>query len=149
MIEDAPDSRFWCDLFAWRNFLKNKCEEYNANLMARYVAFKVPLMADRDFVWLQYSEILPEDQFALLTRISMERDDVPPVKGRIRADLFGGYLIRGLPDRPTPTCKLTYIYHADGKGSHHVPKIVYRKAAVNLLTYFQKIVNYFRNENAK
>jgi len=122
-------------------------ERINENLVLKYVSYKIPMMSDRDFLLLQYSEILPEDQFAVMTRISMVRDDVPPVKGRVRADVFGGYLIRGLPDRPTPTCKLTYIYHADAKGSAHMPKVVRKMGAVRSVKYFQEIVDYWRSKS--
>lgn len=42
----------------------------------------------------------------------MERDDVPEIKGYVRADFFGGYIIRGVEENQS---KITFTFHVDGK----------------------------------
>jgi hypothetical protein len=73
------------------------------------------LKKKRDFVILQYSDIFPEDNFAVICCSSVERADVKPTKGIYRAEMFSGYLMR----QNNYTVSLTFIFHGDGKVETH------------------------------
>lgn len=69
-------------------------------------------LTDREFVVLDYHEILPEDNFALVARMSIDRPDVPPDPKFVRAEAVMGMILRGSPHGG---CTFTHIYHVDMK----------------------------------
>lgn len=68
-------------------------------------------------VFLEYSDILPDDNFAVVFSITSDYD-IKPAKGSLRADVFAGFIMRELKD----TCTLTFIFHSDGKVVKRVHK---------------------------
>jgi len=94
-------------------------EKYSNNLSVIYCPFKIAVINDRDLLMLRYHEILEEDGFGITCLVSIEREDVPHMKGYVRSELFGGLIVRRTGDN---TSRLTYVYLGDGKGMlKHVP----------------------------
>lgn len=70
----------------------------------------------REMVFLKYTEIMPEDRFAISCFVSLDRPDIPVTKGHVRVDSFGGYIVRGDPQHPDK-CRLTIVVHSAGNVS--------------------------------
>src|SRR5690606_20328331 len=86
----------------------------------------------REILMLNYCEYLHEEKFAIVSHASIDREDIPPKKGFIRATMGGGWIFRELSPNIT---HVVYCYYAEGGGSlTHLPKSVIR--AVNLLGTF-------------
>jgi len=113
--------------------------EFNDNLRWVHCKLKLPFpFADRDVLSLTYAEILPEDQFAIFSSISV--DDIPRAKvelpkehGVVRAELMTGMLIRGGKDKNS--CTITSLVHLDLKGnSQLIPTKILKKQLLRIQT---------------
>ena len=65
-------------------------EKFNENLSVKYVTMSMKehiLLKDRDFVFLHFQEIIPEENFGIVGFMSMDRPDVPPKKGYVRGEI--------------------------------------------------------------
>src|SRR5690554_3976817 len=63
-------------------------ETFNENLEHRYVLFHMgwPLKS-RDFVTMNYTDIIEDETFAIVCIMSVEKEDMPPQKGLIRGEV--------------------------------------------------------------
>jgi len=87
---------------------------FNENLSVGTSKLKLSFpFSNRDFVYLKYTEILPEDNFALIGLMSIDRKDLPPTKEFIRGELVIGNMIRVKDEK---SCTMTLVFHVDFKG---------------------------------
>lgn len=122
---------------------------FNENLSVKHTKIKFPFpFTNRDFVSLNYREILPEDEFAISAFISIDRDDVPPEKEFVRGEIEGGFIVRAGSRKGT--CSVTHIKHVNAKGWTNQTPATYLKKLVRMS--FQKeierILKYFKLNTA-
>jgi len=106
---------------------KRVVERFNDNLEVFHMKYAGgSFLTDRDFVFLRYSEVLPEEDFAMAGVISIQRDDVPEERGVVRGELEGGCIIRAGTKKGT--AQLSKISHVDFKGwSKMLPSSFFKK----------------------
>lgn len=126
-------------LVEWRTI-----EKFNENLSVVHASYKLPILTNRDFVFLNYHEYLPEEKFSITCHISVEREDVPPVPGYIRAITTGAWIFRGTAN---DTTHVTYTFNIDGKGKlSSAPKSVVKHAAKQEAIKAKKLYEHFANK---
>jgi len=121
-------------------------EELNENLSILHSYYDFFLLDSRDCVFIKYKEFLEEDNFAIIAIISTDRSDIPVMKGYIRADVVGGWIIRGsnLPNRS----KTTLVLHSDAKGNlTKMPKFLIKKALFNFTDSMKVMMDVFEKKS--
>jgi len=72
-------------------------QEFNDNLKIMHCTYQINLLQRSDIVFLRYSEILPEEHFAVLANISIP-SEIPPIEGCFRVERLCGWILRGIPN---------------------------------------------------
>jgi len=115
----------------------NLIEQYNDNLSMNYVRYKMPVITDRDAVFLKFCTMLPDNSFGLISIISSTHPSVPESKNLIRANVLAGYVIR----EREGGCSLHYIIHADIGGlAKYVPAALMRKTILGHGKHLEKVI---------
>lgn len=116
-------------------------EKYNENLTANYASYNIPLLSNRDLVFLNYHEYLPEEKFAIICHNSIERDDVPVYSNFVRALTTAGWTLRGTSSNST---HVMYTFHIDARGKiASAPKPVLKYAAKQEAIKVLKLYEHF------
>jgi hypothetical protein len=75
-------------------------------------------------VILNFCDYLPFEKFGIVAHSSIDRPDIPPKKGFVRASMGGGWILRELTQ---DTTHVVYCYYGDGGGKFsNLPKAVMR-----------------------
>jgi len=118
---------FGSSVFSPQNSIHDIIQEYSDNLrLTRWITDpKNAFVSPREFILMEYFDIIREDNFAAVCFNSIERGDLPVFKNAVRGDAFGGFIIRSTG---LNKCNVVYVFHEESKGmATHVPKSVLKK----------------------
>jgi len=114
-------------------------KQYKSDLKEVYRLFNTDIIDDREFVSIDYAELLEEERFGCVYYSSIERNDIPVKKGCVRGEIFGGFIIRGISENRTAVSNLLHI---DARGyTKLIPKKLLKHMAFKDAPTFIEIIS--------
>lgn len=92
----------------------------NDNLSIKYLKYNMflPLISNRDILFLEYKEFFKNEGFGIICRISIEMDDMPHQHELVRGEVKGGFIFR----QDSGKTMVTHIIYTDPGGKfNYVP----------------------------